>query len=329
MDRIGITTTIPVEVVYAAGAVPVDINNIFIGDPEPAQLVDEAELAGFPYNVCGWTKGIYSAVKRGDIKRLIVVTQGDCSNTHALTEVLVDEGVEIIPFAYPYNRDRDLLALSIDKLRDRLGARAEDVAATKRRLDEIRAKVHRTDDSSWQTDAVTSAQAHYFQVCCSDFNRDPEAFDREVESFLTDIEASRPAQASPPEGRLCLGYIGVPPILTDLFDFIETLGARVVFDEVARQFSMPFDTDDLVEQYRLYTYPYDVFGRIADIEAEIARRRIDGIIHYTQSFCFHQIEDMIIRRHLEVPILTLEGDRPGRLDARTKLRIESFVEMLA
>lgn len=328
MSEIGITTTIPVEVVYAAGAVPVDINNIFIGDPDPAQLVEEAELAGFPYNVCGWTKGIYSAVKRGGLQRLIVVTQGDCSNTHALTEVLVDEGVEIIPFAYPYDRDRDLLALSIDKLRDHMGAAPEHVAAAKRRLDEIRAKVHRIDEFSWQTGAVTSGQAHYFQVCCSDFNRDPEAFDREVEAFLMSIESCEPPQDSPPEGSLRLGYIGVPPILTDLFDFIETLGARVVFDEVARQFSMPFETDDLVEQYRLYTYPYDVFGRLADIQAEVAKRRIDGVIHYTQSFCFHQIEDMIIRRHLNLPILTLEADRPGRLDARTKLRIESFVEML-
>jgi benzoyl-CoA reductase/2-hydroxyglutaryl-CoA dehydratase subunit BcrC/BadD/HgdB len=328
MSQIGITTTIPVEVVYAAGEVPVDINNVFITDPDPAVLVEEAERAGFPHNVCGWTKGIYAAVKRANIGRLIVVTQGDCSNTHALTEVLTDEGVEIIPFAYPYDRDRDLLALSIDKLREHLGASPQEVAATKRRLDDIRAKVHRIDSFSWRTGAVGGGQAHYFQVCCSDFNRDPEAFDREVEGFLMSIESCEPPEASPPEGLLRLGYIGVPPILTDLFDFIETLGARVVFDEVARQFAMPFDTDDLVEQYRLYTYPYDVFGRIADIQAEIARRRLDGIIHYTQSFCFHQIEDMIIRRHLDLPILTLEGDRPGHLDARTKLRIESFVEML-
>jgi benzoyl-CoA reductase/2-hydroxyglutaryl-CoA dehydratase subunit BcrC/BadD/HgdB len=121
----------------------------------------------------------------------------------------------------------------------------------------------------------------------------------------------------------------VPPIFTDFYEWIETLGARVVYNEVQRQFTMPFETDDLVEQYARYTYPYDVFGRIEDIAAEVKRRGIVGLIHYTQSFCFRQIQDLIIRKHLDVPILTLEGDFPSKLDARTKVRIESFVEMLS
>ena len=91
----------------------------------------------------------------------------------------------------------------------------------------------------------------------------------------------------------------------------------------------PLFPDDLVEQYALYTYPYDVFARIADIKREIDRRSIRGLIHYTQSFCFRQIQDLIIRRHIDIPILTIEGDTPMPLDARTKVRIESFVEMLA
>ncbi|MPN49030.1 hypothetical protein SDC9_196643 [bioreactor metagenome] len=102
----------------------------------------------------------------------------------------------------------------------------------------------------------------------------------------------------------------------------------MVFNEVQRQFAMPNVVEDLVEQYRLYTYPYGVFGRIKDIQAEIEKRNIDGIIHYVQSFCFRQIEDMIFREKLDVPILTIEGDKPGRVDARTKLRIDSFLEML-
>jgi benzoyl-CoA reductase/2-hydroxyglutaryl-CoA dehydratase subunit BcrC/BadD/HgdB len=55
---------------------------------------------------------------------------------------------------------------------------------------------------------------------------------------------------------------------------------------------------------------------------------VDGIIHYVQSFCFRQIEDLIVRKRFKLPILTLEGDRPGPLDARTRIRIEGFVEMI-
>jgi benzoyl-CoA reductase/2-hydroxyglutaryl-CoA dehydratase subunit BcrC/BadD/HgdB len=84
----------------------------------------------------------------------------------------------------------------------------------------------------------------------------------------------------------------------------------------------------MVEQYRSYTYPYDIFHRLADIIPETGRRKVDAVIHYVQSFCFRQIEDMIIRKKLPLPILTLEGDKPGPLDERTKIRLEGFVEML-
>ena len=53
MRRIGITTTLPVEVVYAAGCVPVDLNNIFITSPDAPRLVAEAEQKGFPRTACG------------------------------------------------------------------------------------------------------------------------------------------------------------------------------------------------------------------------------------------------------------------------------------
>lgn len=102
----------------------------------------------------------------------------------------------------------------------------------------------------------------------------------------------------------------------------------MVFNELQRQFSMPFATDDIVEQYCRYTYPYSFFNRLEDIKKEIQTRRIDGLIHYCQSFCFRQIQDIILRQGIKLPILTIEGDRPAPLDARTRLRLESFVEML-
>jgi benzoyl-CoA reductase/2-hydroxyglutaryl-CoA dehydratase subunit BcrC/BadD/HgdB len=170
---------------------------------------------------------------------------------------------------------------------------------------------------------VTGEENHYFQVCTSDMNGDPETFEGEVDRFLA--EARRRA---PLPDRLRLAYIGVPPIFTDLYPSLEEAGARVVFNETQRQFSMPYATESLVEQYRRYTYPYDIFVRLEDIEQEIARRQVDGIIHYVQSFCFRQIEDLIVRKRFKLPILTLEGDRPGPLDARTRIRIEGFIEML-
>lgn len=328
MKRIGLTTTIPVEVVYAAGCTPVDLNNIFITSDDPAKLVAQAELEGYPRNACGWIKGIYSIAQASEIDALIAVVEGDCSQTQAMVETLQEKGLEIIPFAFPYGRDRDLLRMQIDKLITRLGATWEDSTEWKRRLDRIRHKAWKLDELTWTTDLVTSFENHYYQICCSDFNGNPDAFEAELDRRLsTHNEAGSPLSSLHPP--LLLGYIGVPPIFTDFYEWIETLGARIVFNEVQRQFTMPYETDSLVDQYSRYTYPYDVFARVEDIEAEVKRRGIRGLIHYTQSFCFRQIQDLIIRKHINVPILTLEGDAPSKLDARTKVRIESFVEMLS
>jgi len=324
MPKVGITTTIPVEVIYAAGWTPVDLNNLFITSQDPCGMVEEAERAGYPRNICAWIKGIYGVtLAHPEIKTVIAVTQGDCSNTHALMETLSLAGLKIIPFAYPFDRDPDLLRMQIEKLMTAFGVGWPEVMETKRRLDEIRRLVWRIDELTWRENKVGGWANHYYQVCCSDFNGDPEAFRAEVTDFLVWADTEKPRTE-----EIRLGYIGVPPIMGDIYRYLEERGARVVFNETQRQFSMPFDTEDLVEQYRLYTYPYGIFYRLEDIEREIKRRLIKGIIHYAQSFCYRQIEDIIIRRRLKVPVLTVEGDKPGQLDERTRIRLDAFVELL-
>ena len=142
-------------------------------------------------------------------------------------------------------------------------------------------------------------------------------------NFLREAEG-RPARDYP----VRLGFAGIPPIFTDLWDYLEELGAGVVFHEFPRQFSMPQAGPDLAEQYLHYTYPYDIFGRLADLEEAVRTRRLDGLVHYTQSFCFRQMFDQIIRERLNIPVLTIEGDRPSPLDSRTRMRLEAFVDVL-
>ena len=322
--KVGITTTVPIEVIYAANMVPVDLNNLFIKSDEPQKLIEEAELRGYPRNICAWIKGIYAVMlKQRDIDTLIVVTQGDCSNTHALMETLELEGIRVIPFAYSFDRDYDLLKLQLDKLICALGTTWEAVKKVKAQLDEAREIAWKLDELTWCENYISGWDNHLYQVSCSDFNGNPEKFKQTVEEYILNVDKKQEFKNS-----LRLGYIGVPPIFCDLYQYLEARGARVVYNEVQRQFTMPFDTKDIVEQYRLYTYPYGIFYRLKDIKEQIRLRKLDGIIHYVQSFCYRQIEDLIIRREIELPIITLEGDRPGKLDARTKMRIDAFLEML-
>ena len=323
MRRVGFTTTIPLEIIVAAGIQPVDLNNLFITGGKSREMVEDAEFAGFPRNVCGWIKGIYSAIKESGVNEVVAVTEGDCSYTKALMEVLLLEGAKVIPFAYPLTRDAASLRLEIEKLMQHFGVGWEEVNKVKTRLDIIRRKIREIDRLTWQDDLISGAENHYFQVSSSDMNGDPARFEAELDSFLREATSRMPRKE-----RIRLAYIGVPPIYLDLYSFLESLDARVVFNETQRQFAMPFETSSLVEQYRAYTYPYDIFHRLDDILIEVEKRKVDAVIHYVQSFCFRQIEDIIVRNKLSIPILTLEGDKPIPLDARSKIRIEGFLEML-
>ena len=331
MGKIGFTTTVPVEVILAAGLIPADLNNIFITGADPGDVVDRAETLGFPRTTCGWIKGIYLSAKEAGITDVVAVTQGDCSNTHALMELWQSDGMNIMPFAYPYDRDRDLLRLQMRKLMDALGTSEEKTDKVFRELAPLRTKLKRVDEMTWKDGNVTGAENHLWLVSASDFDGDRDDFEARLDAFLKEAEKRETAPTGRPGAGLPavrLGYIGVPPIFTDIYETAARSGAHVVYNEVQRQFSMPHDTDNLYEQYARYTYPYDVFGRIRDIKEEIKLRRIDGIIHYCQSFCFRAIEDLIVRRELKLPVLTIEGDRPGPVDARTRIRLEGFVEML-
>jgi benzoyl-CoA reductase/2-hydroxyglutaryl-CoA dehydratase subunit BcrC/BadD/HgdB len=323
MNKVGFTTTIPLEVLIASQKIPVDLNNSFITNKAHNDLLKQAEIEGFPRNMCTWVKGIYAVVLQGGIDEVIAVTQGDCSNTQALMETLTFKGIPTIPFFYPYDRDKELLSLSLNKLMEHYEVTAEKCFEVKKELDAIRKKVHLIDELTWKENIVSGYENHYFQVCTSDMNQNCEVFGGELDSFLATLE-NRAAFGE----NIRLGYIGVPPIFSDLYTFIESLEGRVVFNETQRQFSMPYPSTSLLEQYLTYTYPYDIFSRIEDIKQEISKRRIDGLIHYVQSFCFRQIEDIILKKTLPVPILTIEGDQPSPIDSRTKMKIEVFLEML-
>lgn len=326
MKKVGFTTSIPVELVFAAGYKPVDINNIFISENNAEKLIEDAEKIGFPRNSCAWIKGMYSCIMdKIELDVIIGVVEGDCSNTRAFREVLQVNGVESIPFSYPNSRDYNLLKSEILNLCKFFKIDLEQCIQVKRKLDNIRKKLVYLDELTWKHNKATSFENHLWQVSSSDFNGDYTIFESQLDEKILEIEKRDPSQK-----KTRIAYIGVPPINPELYDFIETLNGRVVYNEVQRQFTMAdsIGVDDIVETYRIFTYPYDIYIRLEDIKRHIKERNIDGLIHYTQAFCFRGIEDIVIRKHLDIPVLTLEGDRPGNLDSRIKLRIESFIDML-
>ncbi|WP_069872241.1 2-hydroxyacyl-CoA dehydratase [Fusibacter sp. 3D3] len=325
MKKIGLTTTVPIEVLIAAGYTPVDLNNLFITSADYLAYIELAEKEGFPKSTCAWTKGIYGACIRHDIKEVIGVVEGDCSNTKALIEVMKMKGIEVYPFAFPQEHTIEAVTMSIKTFSKRFEIDENTVEFTRKHLNKIRANAIEIDQLTYDTHKVTGFENHLLQLCLSDFNGNPEAY----EALLTQKRDEISKRQENPK-MIRLAYIGVPPMTGDLFDFVEALDARFVYNEVQREFAFPRagQAKNIYEQYFDYTYPYELDFRIAEIVKQIEARHVHGIIHYTQAFCHRAIEDIVLRDRLKIPMLTIEGDKLNTMDARTKLRVEAFVDMI-
>lgn len=325
MKRVGLTTTIPVEVLYAAGVTPIDLNNIFVASVNGKEYIEKSEMEGFPRNLCSWIKGLFSVAMENDIRQIIGVCEGDCSNTEALLEVWRMKGLEVVPFGFPKSRDIETMKRQIDSLMTIFNVSIDEVDNMRRRLHPIRKRIQYLDELTWKYDKATGFENHLWQVSCSDFNGDYNKFLDDLEKTISVIEARESRK-----GEVRLGYIGVPPIFTDIYDVIEEYGGRTVYNEVQRAFSMAgFDMNDSIyKMYLDFSYPYGIDFRLRYIEEQMELRSLDGIIHYVQAFCYKGIEDIVVKNKLNIPVLTIEGDLPGKVDARTRLRIESFIDML-
>ncbi len=325
MKKIGITTTVPVEILIAAGYEPVDLNNVLVNDTDPGRLITIAERAGFPLNCCSWIKGIYGVCLDRGIEDVICVTSGDCSNTIMLRETLKLKGLNAMAFAYPDRPDKEQMDYALEKLAAMLGTTLKAAEKVRKELQPVRDFAMKLDEMTWKDNKASGGENHLWLVSASDFNGDFNKYQRDLQKWLDTGSHREPY----PEGETRLAYIGVPAVYAkELYPFIEKQGARVVFNEVQRQFAMPEAGESLAEQYSYYTYPYSIQERIKDIKTEIPRRRIDGVIHYVQAFCHRGIGDIIFRDAIDLPMLTLEGNADFFLNTHVKTRIEAFLDMI-
>jgi len=325
MNKIGITTTVPIEILLAAGYQPVDLNNVFINDPNPERLVNIAEKAGFPLNCCSWIKGIYGVCMDYGINTVLCVTTGDCSNTIMLMEVLKLKGIKTIPFAYPDQPALPRMQSALQALAETLGTTLEAANTIRSELQPSRNSALELDRLTWEGGLVSGWENHLWLVSTSDFNQDHHRYHSQLQGLLADC---RQRQPYPPDW-LRLAYIGVPSVYgRDLYRYLESNNARVVFNEIQHQFAMPEPGGSLAEQYSNYTYPYSIYERVKDITTELRRRQADGVIHYVQAFCHRGIGDIIFRDAIDLPTLTLEGNDDFLLTQHTKTRVEAFLDML-
>ncbi|MEJ8554725.1 2-hydroxyacyl-CoA dehydratase family protein [Tepidibacter sp. Z1-5] len=325
MKKIGLTTTVPVEVLIAAGYTPIDLNNLFITSKDYSHYIDIAERDGFPKSMCAWIKGIYGACIENNIKEIIGVMEGDCSNTKALIEVLELRGITVYPFSFPHSHKKEDVKIELDKFMDIFNVNLQEVEKVRTKLNKVRNLAKEIDELTYIDSKASGFENHLYQVSLSDLNGDIDNFESKLKDVIFKIKKRQPINK-----KLRLGYLGVPPMTGDIYEFVENFNASFVYNEVQREFAFPRadKATNIYNQYYDYTYPYDTEFRIMELKNQISERKLDGIIHYTQAFCYRAVEDIVLKQKLDIPILNIEGDKLNTLDARTKLRIEAFLDML-
>ena len=356
---IGITGTCPVEALYAGGARVVDLNNAFVTHPRRDDLLAAAHAQGFAPTQCAWTRGIHAVATAASVGSsssspasaplrlcasharpprtdlhlpaldlVVVVGRGDCSQNRMLADLIpMSGGPPTALFAFPHVPD-DLISMrrAIAGLAARVGADWAAVEASWARLSALRARLAELERRCWEDGTVRGSESQPLLLRSTDFGSNPSAFSRDVEALLEASARRTPALEGP---RLAL--FGVPPILLGLTGWLEQRGARVVLHEAERDFAQVDQGDDIVQQYASrYAYPYSIHRRLARFIPELARRRVDGVIVYQQSFCHHNAELGAVRRALaELPVVEIEADAQVELDASQRMRLETLLGQLS
>ena len=198
MKKIGITTTVPIEVLLAAGYQPVDLNNVFITDPGPERLVNIAERAGFPLNCCNWIKGIYGVCMDYGIDTILGVTTGDCSNTIMLMEVLKLKGLKVIPFAYPDQPTHHQMQYALRALAETFSTTLDAASRVRDELKSCRNLALKLDQLTWEQGLVSGWENHLWLVSTSAFNQDYRNYYHQRQELLAEGQQHKPY----PEERL-------------------------------------------------------------------------------------------------------------------------------
>lgn len=307
-QKTGITALVPPELLFACGVKPFDVNNV-IPDSEK-----------YPRNkLCAWTAIWQEMLSKREITidSLIVVAGGDCHNALVDGQKAAMSGIPTHFFFYPFDGDHDFLESQLYKAREFLG----DIVYPEKphEIKDLK-KIGQQLDKKRTLGRISPVDAFRIMISFSDLIGDLDKFRETIFSIKEqDIEMTN---------RIAL--IGVPPIFHDFHEVAQSLGLQVVFDELPYEFVRHTGTDihSIARDYCDYTFARPLDFRIKFLQKELEKRKIDGIIHYTQFACHHMLEDEIMRSRLDYPILTIQGDLPGKTPEQIKLRLEAFREAL-
>lgn len=306
--KIGITALVPPEILYAHGHSSLDVNNFVPSSPLKPKV-----------KLCAWTAIWREMIIRKEIEldRLIVVASGDCYNSVVDGQKVASFGYPVTYFFYPFDGNLKEMERELEKLSLFLGEEKNESIYDK--IYELKKKSMELDEKRWKGE-IWGKDLFPLLVSFSDLGGNISTMQKKMEEFecRDGIEG------------ISIALLGVPPIYCDFHEVAERIGFHIVFDELPYEFIRlrGKNEKEIAHSYASYSFARDLNFRTHLLKNELKKRRVEGVVHYTQFPCHHILEDEILRKELPYPILTIQGDLPQKTSEQIKLRLEAFYEML-
>ncbi len=324
VPSIGITAIVPPEIFYARGCRSVDLNNWVVG-------LEEAPSD----KLCAWTAA-WRDILLDDpslIDGLVVVAGGDCHNALVDGQRIAHEtDIPVHYFFYPFDGDEGYLLRELEGLDEFVAEIAQKKAA--RPDDSAPNIIHQVKLRCCELDRLRCkrdldpGEVFKLLIAASDMMGDVQAYSKACDKLYQQWRLEK--HPEPPKELKPVAIIGVPPIMDDFHKVCWDVGLKVVFDEMPYEFVERGGTtlEEMATSYAKYTFARPLEFRFENLKEVIAKREVAGLIHYTQYACHHTLEDPLLRKEFDIPLLTLQGDLPRPVDRQIRLRLEAFYESL-
>ena len=331
----------PVELIHAAGFLPVRIH----GGTIP---IDKASALVPPF-ICPYMRTSLERTLQGEYRYLSGVIQGyTCDISCGLINIW-EENVQpglfhTVPLPYNTSEEarvfyREALNELIQKLAS-IGGKI-DTGSLKRSLElyrDIRNNLLHLYELRCRNQLAFSAR-EFYTVIEAGFSLPPETYNEHLKKLISNISEQKPL---PTKGIPVLISGSLLEDLT-IFDLVETVGGRVVADDLCNgyRFCCPADGTDtdllerLIDRY-MHRFPCPsrsiIDDRINQFEKLIEWSGAAGVIFIFQKFCTPHLTDYpALAEELKkenIPVLQVEIDEVGGSQGQLKTRFEAFFEMI-
>lgn len=318
--KIGVIPPVPMEPFAASTHDAANLWSVFFLAHDRGPWLETARLAGFPENYSVWARCLYGMVFDMGLEALHYPEPGLPREIRSVIELVKEQDVAGVPFAFPILRNEERLRESLESLSAALQVSPEVLEAVMPRCAQVKTSLRRFDGLQQRSAGFSSRT--YVSVLAR--GMDPR---QDLEGLKRDIDAGTLAYEDAGRERWTrLGLLGLTPYREGFYEFLEARKAVVVYDEWGVENNPMAAASSLVDLYGICPLPYGLKRRLERLQHEIEARRIRGVVLAVEYLADSLRDEGFFRANLQVPVFVMENAPGGALSESDQRALARFLE---